>query len=913
MGFFKIRVQSKGINRLDTKIHIALLLVFGLATPLFGQVPPDSLVTIRDTVPPTADTLRPVVQNFKLSKDSLDGPVEYNAQDSMRYDIRNKQIHLYGNASVKYTSILLKANYIIFDWDSNTVTAEGTLDSLGQPAGVPEFSDKSTSQDFQSKKMRYNFKTKKGVIYEAVSVQKDVFVRSEKGKFIGGITSADSTKADDIIYSKNAIFTSCELPHPHYGIKSYKQKVVPGKTVVVGPSILEIGGVPTPIALPFGFFPITSKATAGLIFPKDYIFDNQVNAFGLSNLGFFTPLGEHFNLSVTGDVFFNSRWGLHVASQYRKRYKYNGNFQADFGTLPIQQSDGKIVKNNSFSFKWAHNQDQSAHPTINFGGNVGLQTQDYQRRFQNDFNSVTQNQLNSNFSFRYNPTGRPWNFAAALNTSQNTATREVAINFPTLNFQTQTINPFKRKNRTGPPKWYENIALRYQAEAKNKYIATDTTLFEGNIIDSLQYGVRQSANTDVTLNFLKYFRLTPNVNYSETWYFQTLEKTFDPTTVITFRDTLFNSSDSSDFMLRYDTLYGRQLETIMNDFKPFRQFTAGIGLGFDLYGTVLFKKGKLKGLRHVFRPNFSFNYAPDYTDPKWGYRKLVDTDNRPDKNNPTYYSVFEDNQVYGSPSIAGEQAALSYSFSNLFQAKYLSKKDSTVKYLNLMDNLSISGSYNFIADSFKFSPVSVSGRATLLKRFLEIRFSATFDPYAYDETGKRLKVLSWDKNRRPLEFVNATLPFNNSLSIGTLRSWINGDAAENETPSQPPADRREAPQDFWELCDNFTFNHNITFQLQKRNGRDTFLISANSLQLRGDLQITKNWSIQISNVTYDFVNKRLAYPEIGFSRDLHCWDMGLTWQPERGTYSFYLRVKPNGTLSFIEVPYQRRNNNFGGF
>ncbi|MCB0661888.1 MAG: LPS-assembly protein LptD, partial [Saprospiraceae bacterium] len=291
---------------------------------IFGQNPADSL--LNDTIPVellggdslridsfSLDTMQLGAKDFEVSDDALDDIVDYDAKDSMIYDIKNKKVHLYGDAEVTYTSINLKAGYIVFDWDANLVTAEEYPDSSGQLAGTPEFSDRG--ENFKAKKIRYNFKSRKGIIYEAVTTQNDLYVRSEVGKFVASEPSADTTETNDVIYSKNAIFTSCDADVPHYGIRSQKQKVVPNKTVVVGPSNLEIGGVPTPLYLPFGFFPITSKARAGLVFPKDYEYDPRYG-FGLSQVGFFTPLGEYANLQITGDVYFKQRWGLNLSSSY---------------------------------------------------------------------------------------------------------------------------------------------------------------------------------------------------------------------------------------------------------------------------------------------------------------------------------------------------------------------------------------------------------------------------------------------------------------------------------------------------------------------------------------------------------------------------------------------------------------------
>jgi hypothetical protein len=894
---------------LETKLHIGILFLLMLAQAATAQVVPDSLER-QDSVPVAPDSIAPA-RTYTISGDSLDAPVDYLARDSMVYDVVNRRLHLYGNAQVTYTTIKLNAAYIVFDWETNTVTAEGLADSTGQIEGRPQFSE--GEQKFNAERLRYNFKTRKGFINHASSQQNDVYVLGEQAKFVGRNLTNDSTRADNIVYSKNAIFTSCDLPEPHYGIRSTKQKVIPDKTVIIGPSNLEIAGIPTPLALPFGFFPITKTARSGVIIPRDYEYDPRYG-FGLSNMGYFTPIGEHFDLQVTGDLYFKQRWGLHLASRYKKRYKYNGNFAVDFGSVP-EEIEGRILSQKSYSLTWTHSQEATAHPSINFGGRIHLQTGNYQRTFQNDFRSVIDNTLGSNMSFRFNPPGRPWNFAASFDHSQNTQTRRLKITFPTLDFQTQRIFPFRKKVSGADPRWYEKIGINYRASARNRLETVDTLLFSGNILDKLQYGVQQSADADVAFNFLKFFRISPNVRYAETWYFQLLKKEFDPTTTIIPIDTVVNPLDTNDKTIVYDTLYGAQTLDTLSGFKPYRQFSTGVNLNFDVFGTILLKKGWLRGVRHYMKPSFSFNYAPDQRDPRFGYVDYVDTDNRPDFNRQEEYSVFLNNSVFGQPGISSQQMAIGYSIANVLQAKVFSRKDSTVRYFNLLDDVSFNGSYNFAADSFQWSQVNFRLRANLIKNILALNFTATFDPYTSDQSGRRQNVLAWDKYRRPVEFVRAQLPFFNSITVGQLRKLFSrkGDETADVPAGADEEDRPATNDNFWSLFDNFSLSHNITFELLRLRDKDTLRITTNGLQVRGSVQLTKNWKITVENISYDFNARRLVYPSFQFYRDLHCWELGFGWQPERGTYQFFLRVKP-GTLGFIEVPYQRRNlGNFGGF
>ncbi|NUO03292.1 MAG: LPS-assembly protein LptD, partial [Saprospiraceae bacterium] len=321
-------------------IHIILLLVFPASallaqTPGRDTLPPvlaspgdSSRTAFSDTIPPPADSLVANVKEFSLSKDSLDAPVEYDARDSMIYDIAGQKVHLFGNASVKYQTITLEAAHIIFDWKTNIVTAGGLPDSLGNLAGFPKFTE--AENEFNAKRMEYNFRTRKGIIYDVTSQQDDIVVHAARSKFVGTAPSTDTTRQrNDIIYSEDAIFTTCTHPEPHFGIRSSRQKVIPNKLVVVGPSNLEIMNVPTPLWLPFGFFPINKGRRTGLLFPRDYEFSPALG-FGIKEIGWFFPLGDNFNLSVTGNIYLKGTWGINAQSQYRKRYKYSGSFNLGF-------------------------------------------------------------------------------------------------------------------------------------------------------------------------------------------------------------------------------------------------------------------------------------------------------------------------------------------------------------------------------------------------------------------------------------------------------------------------------------------------------------------------------------------------------------------------------------------------------
>lgn len=910
------------------KFTLLLILISGFFIPfsLHAQLPS----SMRDTIPlvpmegdtASADTTLSVSDSllYKItySSDSLTAPVNTGARDSIIYDIKNRKVYLFGAAEVTYTTIKLNADYIVFDWESNIVSARGLPDSTGKMSGIPQFAD--GEQNFTADSMRYNFKSRKGIVYDVTTEESGVVIHGAKSKFISQEpTPGDtSSKRQDIIYSKGAIFTTCTAEHPHYGIRSQKQKVIPDKLAVVGPSNLEIMGVPTPLWLPFGFFPLSKGRRTGLLFPRDYQYSPSWG-FGLQDIGWYFPLGDNFNLTVTGNIYVKGRWGLSANSQYRKRYKYSGNLQISMEQFPTEDAEGKINKSRSFLFTWSHRQDPAANPSSNFGGTINFQTNGYRQRTYNDAGNVLQSQqINSNFGYTKNWQDKPISFSASFNHSQNRVDSTITISFPNLQFQTQTLYPFKRKEVSGQPKWYENVTLRYTSEARNTFRTKDSLFLTQEMFDNAQFGIQQTATSGTSLKLLKYFNLNPSVDYKEVWYLNTVRDTFNPVPTV---DTTFSvSPDGLDTIPEYNIIkYGNVVRVRQPGFAAFRTFSASLSLNTQLFGTLQFKKGFLRGVRHVAKISTGLSYSPDYLNPRLEYYRFVQSSLLyPDPIDYQRYSIF-DGGVYGGPPAQGQQMGISYSINNIFEAKVHSKRDTADRKIKLFDNLYVNGFYNFSADSLKWSQVSVSGTTRLFKDITTFGFLVQMDPYIVETNGRgtfvRVNKTTLREQGRLLRVDNANLRFNTVLTVGKLRALFSGQeqqVVENlrnqPNQGQQQQQRTATEGDLLSLFENFNINHNfvVGWNTDTRTGRDTFLISVNSINVQGNIELTKNWRVTIGNFGYDFVRKDFSYPSIGFTRDLHCWEMGMSWQPTRGTYSFYIQVKP-GTFDFLKLPYQRNN------
>jgi hypothetical protein len=437
--------------------------------------------------------------------------------------------------------------------------------------------------------------------------------------------------------------------------------------------------------------------------------------------------------------------------------------------------------------------------------------------------------------------------------------------------------------------------------------------------DDAQYGAQHRLNTDMSFTVLKNFHVTPSASYEDIWFFKTQDKLFDfdPDSLITF-DTLIDPNGVE--IIVPDTISYGTINNVTNyGFTPFRRFSTGVSITTQIYGTKEFTKGWLRGIRHIIKPSVSFNFTPDLFD---SFRDSVQFDvRRPD--DYQYFSILESG-VYsaGFPTQPGDQMAIGYSFNNIFEAKYFSKKDSTEKKLKLFDNIIVSGNYNFAADSLNFSPLNINGTTRFFGGATTFGFSATYDFYEINqETGRRLDQYYWEKPGQLLRFDNLQARLTTRLTIRKIKELFEpketqgnrSDDTQAKGGSRGQSQNRQTQADnrFFSLFDDFSIDHNLGVM---RNGRlDTTIITTHTINMRGAVKLTKKWSITVGNIGYDFRGKELTYPDFGFVRDLHCWAISMSWQPQRGTYSLRIGVKP-GSLDFIKIPHNRNlTDTFGGF
>ncbi len=880
---------------------VFLFLICSVATSQEPIIVPDSADIPQDTVQKSfselendtlninADTLIKDTITIQFSKDSIDGTVIYSSRDSSDLDRDLELLILYGDAKIKYESFEISADLIKVNIREGTAEAIGIKDSP-DATGFTKFND--GDQEVLADRMIYNFRTKRFISYVTRTKESDLFIIAEKSKFVS------DEEGSGVFYSRNGVFTTCDAEKPHYGIRSTKQKIVPEKVAIVGLSNVEISEVPTPLILPFGFFPLVKKAQKGIIFPSDYESSEQWG-FGLRGIGYYIPINDYVDVTLLADIYLRGSFGISMRNNYKKRYKYTGN--TDIGYSYRTQENlltGEWVPQRSTSINWTHNQDPSANPNQVFNGSLRFQTNNFMSLNYNDASSVLTNTINSNVYYQRRFPGKPYTLSASLSHSQNTQNRTMDVSFPNLDFQMQRIYPFKRKRRdiAKKPAWYEDISLTYNSKLSNSFRSSDTTFFTQKTLDDARFGIQQEANATSNLRILKYLNVVPNIRYREVWYGKSVNRMFDPTIVLNPRDTLINDQTGEE-IIRYDTLFGQLITDTVGGFKSWRTIDLSTSFNTQIFGTVQFKRGPLKGLRHVIKPAISFNYSPDYTRPGLDYyrsvqRSLLNMDS-------LFYSVFEDG-IFGAPPRSGRRAAISYNINNIFEGKYRFGRDTADRKFKIMDNIIVGGDYNFAADSFKFSMVNVRATHRMFKGMTVLSLGLTMDPYSLDSEYRRIDVLAWNTEKKLLRFHNFNFQLNSSLDFRTIRTWFEKKDADPAPPTP------KALKSGWDLLENFSISHSFVGGIASIRGKDTLMIGTNNISLTGSMQVTQKWRITFGNIGYDFNSKQMTYPDLGFYRDLHCWETGMDWQPLRGTYNFYIRVKPS-SLDFLKVPYRKNN------
>jgi hypothetical protein len=825
-----------------------MLISSPLKSSILGVFPPDTLKQ------PIVDTVE--------APETLDTKVTYNAKDSSRYEAESNKFYLFGDAFVEYGSMNLKAEFIEIDYSKNMVTAYGKKDSLGNPVGTPIFKD--GTQEFNAEKIMYNMKTKKGKIFNVLTKQGDLLV-------FGNQIKRDST---EIIYIKNLECIPCQDRDARTKFRASKAKIIPDDKIVTGPMYLEVGGVPTPLMLPFGYFPNTKKRHNGILIPT--VGNSPGQGYFFRDGGFYWGINDKTDMIIHGDLYSNGSWGLRTTNDYNVMYRYNGSLNLGYSEFVIGDKDVPLSYNKQKSYKitWIHNQDNKNNPSVRFGANVNYVNQKYNKFTPSNSGNYLTNTFQSNINFT--KTWRLSSLSINATHSQNTITKLVDISFPQLTYNVNRFFPFKRKNAVRQ-NVFDKLGVNYLLEVRNTYRSYDSLLFKGNIENNLRYGMKHTLPISTNFNVLKYITVTPAVNLSSVMYTSTTNKEY------------FKSG----------TDYGVSRDTAVKGFRAGYDANFSTAVNTKLFMDYAFRRGKVQKIRHLLIPSLTYTYRPDFGEEQYGYWKKVQTDTM---GYVARYSIFENN-IFGGPAI-GKQNSLGVNLSNNIEAKVRKKTDTGYVYnkVTLLQNLSLNGNYNFAVDSFQMSNINATARTKVWK-FFDVVGGATFDPYGYDyKTNRRINAYNYNNGANDvLRFTGATAAINASFSSNTLKAMN----STRKPPNMTNGAEKGQPQNADDGGADLPWNLNIIYNLNFAKVSSTNVTTVQTLNFTGDLKPTKYWKVGVTS-GYDFINKKLSYTSINVYRDLKCWEANISWVPFgfQKRYSITINLKTS-MLSDIKIPRQR--------
>lgn len=802
----------------------------------------------------------------KKRKSELDTSIVYSSADSIVYDITKKEALIYKEGKVDYKDLSLKGDLIRFDWNLMTVTATGLEDSSGNVPATPEFSQ--GDQNYRSSKIAYNFKSKQGKVYEVLTEESGGYLRLEEGK----------RNAQNEWFGKNAWYTTCNLDHPHYYIRAKKAKVVPNKVVVTGPANLMVGDVPTPLYVPFGIFPLQGGKRSGIILPQ-YGFHNGFNAYYLKDGGYYIAIKDVVGLSLMGEIYTNGNWGLKTNVQYAKRYKFNGNFSFAYNHIRPSEPDlpGAKGKDNFF-ITWRHSQSPKARPLLSFTGSINASTSSYNRNTQVTTDQLLNTQLSSNINLVKSWRGMPFQLSLSGNHSQNLVTKDFNLNLPILGFNVSRISPFKNLSDKKGLDFLTNIGFSYNLNAKSYVQTVDSLLFDKYTLDRINYGVKQSLAVNAPFSLFKYFKVNPNFEFTERFYFESVEKRWDPTTLYEVRnDTII------------DTIYGKIYTDTIPGFQANSDFKFNVDISTKLTGIFRFKGKKVQAMRHILTPRIGFTYTPDFGSPFWNYYGSVQSDIH---GNIEKYSRFQSSSsIYGVPGY-GERASLDFNITNTLDLKVFDKKD-TVNHerkIPIFDLVSMGGYYNFVADSFNLSPISLRATSSAIPN-MNISLGVNFDPYAVNTKNQRINSFQWKAKKQLLRFTDANLAI--SGRIASKKGSLNNPALVPQ-PNDPLLQEEQQyilsnPDEYYDFNNPWSFTLSYYLRLSKGlgNNPDTIALSSHSLSVQGDFNLTPNWKVGLSS-GFDFVNLEPTLTNVRIIRNLHCWELSFNWTAFPVRYQNYM-------------------------
>jgi hypothetical protein len=803
-------------------------------------IPKDSSIISRDTI------------SLKSSNEDIKSKIIYDAEDSMIYDISTKKLFLYNQSKIDYTDMHIDAYFIEYDWTSGVMMANQKKITEDSVLGRPYM--KQDGKDYFSHKIRYNFKSKQGKVYDIVTKDNEALLHGHE------------VKKDSIgnWYISKAKYTTCDLEHPHFYFNASKLKLTPNKTIVTGPTNLVIADIQTPIYLPFGIYPTQSGRRSGIILPKEYGFAPM---FNLQDMGFYLGINDHFDATFLADIYFNGSFEFQTNLRYNKNYNYTGEFRLMTNRIFYGDPDNPTIKKGTpqnYLFTWTHSQSTKAHPTFNFNSSLTYMTQGaFSQSIKQDQRSIT-GQISSNLNitkrFRY----KPLVINGGVSYTQDLKTQTVSGQLPSLRIN-YNGNLFQNSNNAKAM----TIGFIYSSEAIAQFSnIADSQVFNGEIFSKMSYGIKHS--TTFNFNNIKLFKninFIPNLTYNDRFYFKKLN------------------------IIR--PIGEKKLDTTNEaGFYSVRDFNGGASMNTVLIGIYRASKhGFLQGLKHQMSPSVNFTFNPNFGTDFWGYFG---------KYKDTFDKEIKYTQYIGPYGYAGEYASavISFGISNALEGKFKNKKDSILgsKKMMILDAFNISSSYNLLADSFNLNDFSL-GFSNSTLRFLTFSGSMNFSPYIYDKLGVRrdkYKITNGDGLLRWTDFnVSASL----NLSSNNISRKILNSEKGSEYERNFIYKNYHYFYDFnspWNFAMSFNMNINRYFSPITIN--DTSRLTASIILNNFDFNLTPKWKLAISS-GYDFNEKALGITQISAIRDMHCWEFRVNYIPiSRNGQSYSIEIRPKSAL-----------------
>ena len=814
--------------------------LFITAIDTTGQ-PGDSIRIVYDSAGIPIDTIR---NDSAQSKPLFDDLVKYDADDSVRFSIQEKKVYLYGNGFVKYLTTELRADYIELDMDKKLAMATGVPDSVGKLKGTPKFKD--GGQEFESTELHYNFDTKKGYVTEIITQEGEGYIQGKTTK-----------KMSDSVYCvKHGMYTTCdEHDHPHFGLNMSKAKMIKDKKIFVGFTNLELEGIPLPIFIPFGFFPITKKATSGIIMPT--YGEERMRGFNLRGGGYYIYINDYIDMNITGDIYTNGSWGLQYATQYRKRYKFNGNLNFTISKNYVSEKGLPDYQESSdWSVRWTHTQDGKANPYSSFSASVDMSSANNNYYNANTVDGIANQRKQSSISWSKKWPESPFSLSGSFNHSQNSRDTSIAITLPNLSLRMTQIYPFRKKGKSGEMKWYDNIGVSYSAELRNSIQTKEDKLFKSSFERDWSNGFKHNIPISLQFKIAKDVTFTPSLNYNGYLNLKTIEKIWIPDT----------SANGGQFITR--DVPGLNYS---HDYSA----SGSIGYTPTIYGMFMFKPGcKVVAIRHMIRPSISASYTPAIK-PLGNYKKSYF-----DGEKEVEYDIHE-GLTYRPNTTGGKQSgSISFSLDNNVEMKVRNDKDTTgdeeFKKVKLLESFRLSISYNPFADSMNFSNISINARTKILNNKVDLNFSGTIDPYAIDTNNVRYNKYHGKLGR----LTNATISTNFSFS------------ADNGQNKEKKNDLVGGFYDDYVDFDvpwNISISYNLTYSKPSPYKSPTI---SQIINFSGDLSLTPKWKLTFQS-GYDIKNKEVTSTSFSVTRDLHCWEMTFNCMPfgQHQSYNFEIHVR----------------------